>query len=84
MQGGNKQHDLINKVALELFGKDKCEQYCTYTKTELYTTGGWELKPTQQEIELKDKALDCFKSQLLLRSTKPHFDAVRGKSEWLV
>jgi LmbE family N-acetylglucosaminyl deacetylase len=84
LQGGNPQHDLINKVALELFGKDKCEQYCTYTKTELYTTGGWEVAPTQQEIELKNKMLDCYQSQINLPSTAPHFEAVRNRSEWLM
>ncbi len=84
LQGGNAQHDMVNKVALEVFGKKKCEQYCTYTKTELYTTGGWEIKPTWQEMDLKNKALDCYKSQLALPSTAPHFAAVRNKSEWLI
>jgi glycosyltransferase involved in cell wall biosynthesis/LmbE family N-acetylglucosaminyl deacetylase len=84
LQGGNPQHDLVNKVAMELFGRNKCEQYCTYTRTELYTTGGWEIKPTQQEIELKNRMLDCYKSQINLPSTAPHFLAVRNKSEWLV
>jgi glycosyltransferase involved in cell wall biosynthesis/LmbE family N-acetylglucosaminyl deacetylase len=84
LQGGNSQHDLVNKVALEVFGKAKCEQYTTYTKTELYTEGGWEVKPSHTEMELKNKALECYKSQLALPSTKPHFEAVKGKSEWLV
>jgi glycosyltransferase involved in cell wall biosynthesis/LmbE family N-acetylglucosaminyl deacetylase len=84
LQGGNPQHDLVNKVALEVFGRNKCEQYTTYTKTELYTKGSWEIAPTHQEMELKNKMLDCYVSQLNLPSTKPHFDAVRGKSEWLV
>lgn len=84
LQGGNPQHDLVNKVALELFGRNKCEQYSTYTKTQLYVPEGYEIKPTIQEMELKNKMLDCYKSQLNLPSTKPHFDAVRGKSEWLL
>ena len=84
LQGGNPQHDLVHRVAMELFGKKKCEQYTTYTKTELYTTGGWEVKPVHNEIEIKNKALDCYKSQLELPSTKPHFEAVRNKSEWLM
>lgn len=84
LQGGNKHHDLVNKIALEIFGRNKCEQYCTYTKTELYTTGGWEIKPTHTEMELKNKMLDCYQSQINLPSTRPHFEAVRGKSEWLV
>jgi LmbE family N-acetylglucosaminyl deacetylase len=83
IQGGNAQHDLVGKVGLELFGK-KCERYTTYTKTDLYTTSNWEVKPTQTEMELKNKALDCYESQLNLRSTAPHFQAVRNRSEWLV
>ncbi len=82
IQGGNRQHDLVATVAMELFGL-KCEHYAGYTKTELYTTGNVEIKPTQQEIDIKNKMLDCYKSQLELAATRPHFDAVRGQSEWL-
>lgn len=83
IQGGNPQHDLVGKVGMELFGHKNVERYCTYTKEELWTTGGWEIKPTQQEIDLKNKMLDCYKSQINLRATAPHFSAVRNKSEWL-
>lgn len=83
IQGGNPQHDIVGKVAKELFG-DRCEQYTTYTKTELYTTGNFEVNPTIQELELKEKMLECYKSQLSLASTIPHFQAVKGKSEWLI
>lgn len=83
IQGGNPQHDLVGKVAMELFG-NKCERYTTYTKTDLYTTSNWEIVPSQPEMELKNKMLDCYKSQINLPSTAPHFEAVRGKSEWLM
>jgi LmbE family N-acetylglucosaminyl deacetylase len=82
-QGGNSQHDLVNKVALELFGRNKCEQYSTYSKTQLYIPEGYEIKPTHPEMELKNKMLDCYKSQINLPSTAPHFEAVRNRSEWL-
>jgi len=81
--GGNPQHNLIGKVGLELFGR-KCERYCTYTKKDLNVKGTWELKPTQQEIDLKNKMLACYKSQLAFGGTRQHFDAIVGKSEWLV
>lgn len=83
IQGGNAQHDLIGRIAMELFGH-KCERYTTYTKTELYTTGNYEIKPTQAELDKKTKMLNCYESQLNLRSTLPHFMAVKGKSEWLL
>lgn len=82
IQGGNWQHDFISKVASEVF--KEVIYYTTYTKTELWTKGNIEIIPTQEEINLKNKALDCYKSQINLGSTRPHFEAVRGKSEWLL
>ena len=83
IQGGNIQHDIVGKVGMELFG-DRCERYTTYTKTELHTKGNYEIKPTPEELELKNKMLECYKSQLDLPSTKPHFEAVKNQSEWLL
>lgn len=82
VQAGNPQHDIIGRVARELFSD--VEAYTTYTKTELWTPGGWEIKPTEEELALKNKALDCYVSQIDLPATAPHFRAVRGKSEWLI
>lgn len=82
-EDGNYQHNMVARIGLELFGT-KCERYCSYTKTNLQVAKGWEIRPTQQEIDLKNKMLDCYTSQLNLPSTRPHFDAVRGRSEWLV
>lgn len=81
IQGGNKHHDLIGRLAFECF--KNVVQYATYAKNELYTTGEIEVRPTERELELKNKALYCYKTQLSHPWTKPHFDAVDGKSEWL-
>jgi hypothetical protein len=81
IQGGNRHHDWIGRAALKVFG-DKVQQYTTYTKTELYTTGDIEIVPTERELELKMRALHCYASQL--RINRPHFEAVLGKSEWLM
>lgn len=81
LQGGNLQHDLVARVATELF-KD-IKYYTTYTKTELWTKGDVEIRPTQKEIDLKNEALSMYQSQLHLGSTRPHFLAVLGKSEWV-
>lgn len=83
IQGGNKDHDLIGKVAKELFG-DKVKQYTTYTPTELYTTGLIERVPSPAETLLKERALSCYRSQITLPTTKPHFDAMKGKPEWII
>lgn len=83
IQGGNLQHDIVGKVAKELF-EGRVEHYTTYTKTQLHTTGTREIKPTEKEEILKMSMLQCYKSQIALPSTKPHFEAVIGKSEWLL
>ena len=82
VQGGNGQHDIVGQVAQLVF--PKVVQYTTYTKTELWTEGSKEIIPTQAEIDLKNRALDCYASQINLGSTAPHFEAVRGKSEYYV
>lgn len=81
IQGGNAQHDLVGSVVLGRFRR--VIQYSTYSKESDYTTGEIEVKPTEEEIILKNKALDCYKSQTDYVRTAHHFDAVRGKSEWI-
>lgn len=81
IQGGNKQHDLVGLVALELF--KNVVQYSTYSQKELYTTGDEELLPTPDELRLKEVALSAYKTQVAYHRTAPHFAAVRGKSEWI-
>ena len=81
---GHWQHNLIGNVGLELFGK-KCERYCTYANNNYeIIKGSWEIVPTQPEMELKNKMLECYTSQINLPSTAPFFSTVRNKSEWLL
>lgn len=82
VQGGNVHHDIIGTVAAQMF--PNLIRYPTYTKTELWTPEGVSVIPEPDEIILKNKALDCYQSQINLPSTRPHFDAVRNKCEWLV
>jgi LmbE family N-acetylglucosaminyl deacetylase len=81
VQRGNHHHDALAFGAMAHWG-NKVIQYTTYTKTQLYTEGDIEVVPTLEELELKNRALDCYRSQI--RINRPHFDAVRGKSEWLM
>ncbi|GAI09681.1 unnamed protein product, partial [marine sediment metagenome] len=76
----NRQHNLVGRVAHKLW-PDKVIFYSTYTRESFTPTGEIEVKPTQEEIELKNKALDCYKSQM--RITPHHFKAVYNKSEYL-
>lgn len=81
IQGGNQAHDIIGTVTARL---PNVVKYTTYTKTELWTIGDIEIVPTEKEKWLKNRALDCYTSQIRLPSTAPHFMAVRNKSEWLI
>lgn len=81
IQGGNKHHDLIGSVALGYF--PKVVQYTTYSMNNLYTVGKIEIKPTNEERKLKQKALACYVTQINHPWTSPHFGAVENKSEWL-
>lgn len=83
VQGGNPHHDMVSEAAKEAFG-DKVVYYSTYAPGEFYTKGNIEIIPTAEERALKKKAMLCYVSQLALKSTRPHFDAVEGKSEWLI
>lgn len=82
LQGGNVHHDMVSKAASYVFGKVK--QYTTYTKTELWTKGTEEIIPTDEELNLKYKAMAQYESQVNLPSTQPHFLAVINQSEWLI
>lgn len=81
-QGGNHHHDMVSLAAKEIF--ENVRYYTTYTKTELWTTGHQELVPTEEELNIKYKAMTCYESQINLPATLPHFQAVVGKSEWLI
>lgn len=80
-ENGNPHHNLIGEVAKEVW--PNVIQYATYTRTNLWMNGKTEIIPTPEELALKNRALACYRSQILLPSTKPHFLAVLGKSEWL-
>ncbi len=82
VQDGNKDHDMIGMIAGNIF--PNIIYYTTYSKTALYTIGSKEIKPGKIEIALKNIALACYKSQINLPATKPHFEAVKNRSEWFI
>jgi LmbE family N-acetylglucosaminyl deacetylase len=84
VQGGHDDHDAVGEVASSMF--TGVSYYSTYAEGEHFTPEGKgiEPKPTQAEIDLKNKALDCYVSQIGIIENKRHFDAVRGKSEFLI
>lgn len=89
LEGGNVVHDLVTIAAEQVFGASFLRCYSTYAKHSQYVgadyqpVGTVEVEPTPAEARLKERVLHCFESQLALDSTRPHFDAVKGRSEWL-
>lgn len=78
IEGYQKQHDLVGKVAGALW--DNVTHYMTYTKEDLHTKGETAITPTQEEKDLKNKMLDCYRSQIKINL--PHFAAVRNLPEY--
>ena len=81
VQGGHRDHDALGEVASSMFSL--VSYYATYAEEEFFTPVGREIEPTREEIDRKNRALDCYPSQIRLPRNKSHFDAVRGRSEYL-
>jgi len=81
IEGGHPEHDLLGRVASSLFRNVR--YYSTYKDPAVPPRGQHAITPTKEEIDLKNRALDCYASQLLLNDVRVHFDTVRGKAEYL-
>ena len=81
IQGGHKDHDALGEVVSTMFST--VGYYATYAAGELFSPAGREIKPTPEEVERKNKALDCYPSQIRLARAQSRFDVVRGRSEYL-
>jgi len=79
-QGGNKNHDVVSDAAAKVY-RDRVVYYSTYSKNDLTPRGKVALIPTPAEEQLKREALFCYKTQTALNPH--HFDAVRGKPEYI-
>jgi len=81
IQGGHRDHDALGDVVSTMFSP--VSYYATYAAGEIFTPAGREIEPTPEEVERKNRALDCYPSQIRLARTLSRFDAVRGGSEYL-
>ena len=81
IQGGHKDHDALGEVVSTMFAS--VSYYATYAAGECFTPAGREIEPSSEEVERKNRALDCYPSQIRLARTESRFDAVRGRSEYL-
>ncbi|HKU77948.1 MAG TPA: PIG-L family deacetylase [Pyrinomonadaceae bacterium] len=81
VQGGHNDHDALGDVVSSMFSE--VSYYATYAEGEFFTPAGREIEPTQEQVERKNRALECYRSQIGLPQNKCHFDAVRGRAEYL-
>lgn len=77
--GGSPHHDIVSDMANRLAGP--VLYYSTYSRENFTPIGEMALFPTPEEKALKEKALECYVSQL--RINRPHFDAVKDVPEYL-
>lgn len=70
-EGGNPHHDLVHDIAKEIFPNIKT--YKTYKGTESRSIGT-EVIPTEQELELKKQAMQCYVSQRFNKNTAHYFE----------
>lgn len=76
---GNPHHNLINEVAKELWGDidyGRVKEYKTYTGLEDRSIGK-EIVPTEEELELKKKAMLCYQSQIRNPLTNHYFSTTK-------
>lgn len=60
-ENGNPQHNLINEISKKIFPNTK--EYKTYSGLEDRTIGK-KIIPTEEELELKKEAMDCYTTQM--------------------
>lgn len=70
-ENGNPHHNLVNKVANKLTWR--IQTYKTYTGLEDRTIG-IEVVPTPEELELKKRAMACYKTQIQNPNTAHYFN----------
>ncbi len=80
IQGGHWQHDVIGQVAKQVWGS-KVIFYSTYSKEKLFVEDGVKVIPSEEEMELKNKALDCYVSEHSIDGER--FELVRNKPEYI-
>ncbi len=72
-ENGNPQHNLVNKVANQVWEDYNIHTYKTYTGLEDRTIGK-EIIPTKEELELKKQAMACYNTQINNPLTKHYFE----------
>jgi LmbE family N-acetylglucosaminyl deacetylase len=70
LDGGHTHHDITHQVATELYSD--ISYYRTYGKGETRAEG-WEVEATDEEKELKQKAMNCYKTQINNPATAHYF-----------
>lgn len=73
-ENGNPQHNLVNKVANEVWEDYSIFTYKTYSGLEDRTIGK-EIIPTEEELEIKKRVMACYKTQIENPLTNHYFNS---------
>lgn len=70
-ENGNPQHNLINEISKKIFPNTK--EYKTYSGLEDRTIGK-EIVPTEEELEIKKRVMECYRTQIENPMTSHYFE----------
>ena len=82
LEHGNKQHDAVHLAVNAMFMGVERRWYATYSNRNksFSNRGAVQVDGDQVEREKKQRALDCYRSQL--PRSRHHFEAVKDQPEW--
>ena len=84
IQGGHNDHDALGDVVSLMFFPSEL-YYANYAEERSLRPKEEKMNTTQgkEKSDRKNRALDCYPSQMRLPQNKRHFEAVRGRPEYL-
>jgi LmbE family N-acetylglucosaminyl deacetylase len=80
---GHEEHNLVGQTALDAFGEERMRWYLTYAPRGHRSHGGEEVQPSWLDIEVKLRALSCYRTQITDPLTRPWFYDLLDLREWV-
>jgi LmbE family N-acetylglucosaminyl deacetylase len=79
---GHPDHNMVARLADELFGADKVTHYMTYQAGTGHSESENEVPYEPEWLALKMQALACYRSQMREPSCRPWFSSLLELREW--
>ena len=80
---GHEEHNIVARVAGEVFSDVPIIRYTTYAPRGQRTKGREEIEPTWAQIRRKLAALSCYATQIEDTATRPWFFDLLDMREWV-